>query len=384
MTKVPSAIDIARTLRAALVGTTFAVAAVVTGSHVATAQSAPFIYPSQGQSLDQQAGDEAACRSWSQQQTGFNPAQGPIYYSSSGSSGGEVIGGAARGAALGVIGGAIGGNAGKGAAIGAGCDLACMCDLRVGSERAAFGETFVNLGIIPGDGGGWLVQRLIGYAKAAEMTFTGRIVKAEEALAIIARAADGSVCDGLSLLDQAIALSGGNVIPARIAGRGSSLTTSRFDPRSTSRNCRSRALAFWNRIGLRVTRETYDVAGPGRRFPRITGDGIATSGRETLLTSQVNAPMNVRLISIAALMFGPILKPFRGGNRLDPFHQLADGRAESRAAFAAYVSPPFSPRRAAWHCGNAGSLDAHSFRARSAYASESSLSPHWPPPACVS
>lgn len=72
----------------------------------------------------------------------------------------------------------------NGAAIGAGCDLACMCDLRVGSERAAFGETFVNLGIIPGDGGGWLVQRLIGYAKAAEMTFTGRIVKAEEALAI--------------------------------------------------------------------------------------------------------------------------------------------------------------------------------------------------------
>jgi len=124
MTKVPSTIDIARTLRAALVGTTFAVAAVVTGSHVATAQSAPFIYPSQGQSLDQQAGDEAACRSWSQQQTGFNPAQGPIYYSSSGSSGGEVIGGAARGAALGVIGGAIGGNAGKGAAIGAGVGAA--------------------------------------------------------------------------------------------------------------------------------------------------------------------------------------------------------------------------------------------------------------------
>ncbi len=125
MTKVPSTIDIARTLRAALVGTTFAVAAVVTGSHVATAQSALIIYPSQGQSLDQQAGDEAACRSWSQQQTGFNPAQGPVYYSSSGSSGGEVMGGAARGAALGAIGGAIsGGKAGKGAKIGAGVGAA--------------------------------------------------------------------------------------------------------------------------------------------------------------------------------------------------------------------------------------------------------------------
>lgn len=120
MTKVSSTVDIARTLRAALVGTAFAVAAVVTGSHVATAQSAPIIYPSQGQSLDEQANDEAACRSWSQQQTGFNPAQGPVYAGSSGSSGGEVIGGAARGAALGVIGGAIGGNVGKGAAIGAG------------------------------------------------------------------------------------------------------------------------------------------------------------------------------------------------------------------------------------------------------------------------
>jgi hypothetical protein len=120
MTKIPSTLDIARTLRAALAGTAFAVAAVVTGSHVATAQSAPIIYPSQGQSLDEQANDEAACRVWSQQQTGFNPAQGPVYYGSSGSSGGEVIGGAARGAALGVIGGAIGGNVGKGAAIGAG------------------------------------------------------------------------------------------------------------------------------------------------------------------------------------------------------------------------------------------------------------------------
>ncbi len=125
MTKVSSTDDFARALRAALVGIAFTVAAVVTGSHVGTAQSAPIIYPSQGQSIDQQAADEAACRSWSQQQTGFNPAQGPVYYGSSGSSGGEVMGGAARGAALGAIGGAIsGGKAGKGAKIGAGVGAA--------------------------------------------------------------------------------------------------------------------------------------------------------------------------------------------------------------------------------------------------------------------
>jgi len=69
----------------------------------------------------------------------------------------------------------------NGPAIGAGFDLSCMCDLRIGSTEAFFGETFVNLGIIPGDGGAWFLQRLIGYQKAAELTFTGRIVKADEA-----------------------------------------------------------------------------------------------------------------------------------------------------------------------------------------------------------
>ena len=65
--------------------------------------------------------------------------------------------------------------------IGAGFDLANMCDIRIGSTNARFGETFVNLGIIPGDGGAWFMQRLLGYQRAAELTFTGRIVKAEEA-----------------------------------------------------------------------------------------------------------------------------------------------------------------------------------------------------------
>lgn len=70
----------------------------------------------------------------------------------------------------------------NGPAIGAGFDMANMCDIRIGSTRAQFGETFANLGIIAGDGGGWFLQRLLGYQRAAELTFTGRIVKAEEAL----------------------------------------------------------------------------------------------------------------------------------------------------------------------------------------------------------
>ena len=70
----------------------------------------------------------------------------------------------------------------NGPAIGAGFDLANMCDMRIGSTRARFGETFANIGIIPGDGGAWFLQRLIGYQKAAELTFTGRVIDSEEAL----------------------------------------------------------------------------------------------------------------------------------------------------------------------------------------------------------
>ncbi|WP_158773415.1 enoyl-CoA hydratase-related protein [Cobetia sp. L2A1] len=72
----------------------------------------------------------------------------------------------------------------NGPAIGAGFDLANMCDIRLASERARFGETFLNLGLIPGDGGAWLLQRLIGYQRACELTFSGRIVDAQEARAL--------------------------------------------------------------------------------------------------------------------------------------------------------------------------------------------------------
>jgi len=72
----------------------------------------------------------------------------------------------------------------NGAAVGAGFDLSCMCDIRLAATGAKMGETFINLGIIPGDGGAWFLQRLIGYQKAAELTFSGRLIDAEEALAL--------------------------------------------------------------------------------------------------------------------------------------------------------------------------------------------------------
>jgi enoyl-CoA hydratase/carnithine racemase len=70
----------------------------------------------------------------------------------------------------------------NGPAMGAGCDLACMCDLRIASESARFAESFVKLGIIPGDGGAWLLPRVVGFAKAAEMALTGDALSAAEAL----------------------------------------------------------------------------------------------------------------------------------------------------------------------------------------------------------
>lgn len=71
----------------------------------------------------------------------------------------------------------------NGPAIGAGCDLASMCDVRIAGDRAIFAESFVKLGIVPGDGGAWLLPRVVGFSKATEMALTGDPIDASEALA---------------------------------------------------------------------------------------------------------------------------------------------------------------------------------------------------------
>ena len=71
----------------------------------------------------------------------------------------------------------------NGPAYGAGCDTACYCDIRIASTRATFAENFVAVGIIPGDGGAWLLPRQLGLARAAEMTFTADPIDADTALA---------------------------------------------------------------------------------------------------------------------------------------------------------------------------------------------------------
>ncbi len=93
----------------------------------------------------------------------------------------------------------------NGAAIGAGNDLACMCDIRIASDTALFAESFVKLGIIPGDGGAWLLPRVVGMSKAAEMTYTGDRIDAKEALAcgLVSR-----VVPAADLMKEARALAG--------------------------------------------------------------------------------------------------------------------------------------------------------------------------------
>ena len=71
----------------------------------------------------------------------------------------------------------------NGPAAGAGCDLTCMCDLRIAGESARFAESFVKLGLIAGDGGSWLLPRVVGWSKAAEMALTGEMIDAKDALA---------------------------------------------------------------------------------------------------------------------------------------------------------------------------------------------------------
>lgn len=91
----------------------------------------------------------------------------------------------------------------NGPAIGLGNDVACLADMRVAADTAIFGATFLKVGLVPGDGGAWILPRTIGTARAAELFFTGDTIDAPTALAwgLVSR-----VVPGDTLMDEARAL----------------------------------------------------------------------------------------------------------------------------------------------------------------------------------
>jgi enoyl-CoA hydratase len=102
----------------------------------------------------------------------------------------------------------------NGFALGGGCELALACDLVLAAPNAGFGQPEVKLGVIPGFGGTQRLVRRVGAMRAAELTWTGRVVKADEAVAIglALRIAD-------PVLDAALALAGDIAAMAPLAVR---------------------------------------------------------------------------------------------------------------------------------------------------------------------
>lgn len=91
----------------------------------------------------------------------------------------------------------------NGPAIGLGNDVACLADMRLAADTAIFGATFLKIGLVPGDGGSWILPRTIGHARAAELFFTGETIDAPTALAwgLVSRVVPAS-----TLMDEARAL----------------------------------------------------------------------------------------------------------------------------------------------------------------------------------
>jgi enoyl-CoA hydratase/carnithine racemase len=91
----------------------------------------------------------------------------------------------------------------NGHAIGLGLDIGILCDIRIAGASAKMASSFVKVGIIPGDGGAWILTNAIGASRAAELVLTGDTIDAEEAVrfGLVSR-----VVPDESLLDEALKL----------------------------------------------------------------------------------------------------------------------------------------------------------------------------------
>jgi len=129
----------------------------------------------------------------------------------------------------------------NGPAIGAGCDFALATDLRVVAPDAVFREGFVRVGLVPGDGGAWLLPRLIGEARAKEYLLTGRDIDAEEAVSI-----------GLATDMTSDVVQGARSLASELLGhpaRSVQLTNDLMDPRLSFEEYCQRAVEYqWDCI----------------------------------------------------------------------------------------------------------------------------------------
>jgi 2-(1,2-epoxy-1,2-dihydrophenyl)acetyl-CoA isomerase len=91
----------------------------------------------------------------------------------------------------------------NGHAIGLGLDLACICDIRIAADTARFASSFIKVGIVPGDGGAWILARAVGLSRASEMILTGDTLDARtaESIGLVSR-----VVPGDQLLSEAQAI----------------------------------------------------------------------------------------------------------------------------------------------------------------------------------
>ena len=91
----------------------------------------------------------------------------------------------------------------NGPAVGLGLDLACLCDMRLVATDVRMAASFIRVGIVPGDGGAWILAKTVGYSKAAELFLTGATFDADEALAmgLVSR-----VVEPERLIEEALAL----------------------------------------------------------------------------------------------------------------------------------------------------------------------------------
>lgn len=102
----------------------------------------------------------------------------------------------------------------NGAAFGAGLDMALMCDLRFAARSAKVAESYVRVGLIPGDGGAWYLPRLVGLPRALELLWTGDTITAErgEQIGIFNR-----VCEDDALMEETYAFAGRLAAGPRVA-----------------------------------------------------------------------------------------------------------------------------------------------------------------------